>query len=105
MTTLGIGVDGGVRRIASTYEVRGMREKLTSYDNATVGSGSVAGDVQSTYNDFGQIIHDYQAHGGAVNTSTTPKVQYCYANGSAKPIRPATITYPDGRAKLQTPAV
>ena len=29
-TTLGTGVDGGVRRIATSYEVRGMREKITS---------------------------------------------------------------------------
>ena len=61
VTTLGTGVDGAVRRIASTVEVRGMREKITSYDNATVGSGSVVNEVQFAYNDFGQITHDYQA--------------------------------------------
>ena len=32
-----------------------------------------------------------------MNTSTTPKVQYGYANGSADTIRPTTLTYPDGR--------
>jgi YD repeat-containing protein len=32
-----------------------------------------------------------------VNTSTTPKVQYGYASGSANTIRPTAITYPDGR--------
>ena len=41
-TTLGTGVDGGVRRIASSYEVRGMREKISSWNAETVGSGSVA---------------------------------------------------------------
>jgi len=97
VTTLGTGVDSAVRRIASTFEVRGMREKITSYDNATVGSGSVVNEVQFAYNDFGQVTHDYQAHGGAVNTSTTPKVQYGYASGSSNTIRPTTITYPDGR--------
>ena len=30
-------------------------------------------------------------------TSTTPKVQYDYANGSANTIRPTTLTYPNGR--------
>ena len=39
VTTLGTGVDGAVRRIATTFEVRGMREKITSYNNDTVGSG------------------------------------------------------------------
>jgi RHS repeat-associated protein len=97
VTTLGTGVDNAVRRIASTFEVRGMRERLTSYDNATVGSGSVVNEVQFTYSDFGQITHDYQAHSSAVNTSTTPEVQYGYASGSENTIRPTTITYPDGR--------
>ena len=96
-TTLGTGVDGGVRRISTTFEVRGMREKITSWNSETVGSGSVVNEVQFGYNDFGQISHDYQAHGGTVNTSTTPKVEYDYANGSANTIRPTTITYANGR--------
>ena len=86
-----------IKRIASTYDVRGLREDLTSYDNATVGSGTIVNDVQFAYNDFSQLTADYQAHGGAVNTSTTPKVQYAYANGSDNTIRPTTLTYPDGR--------
>jgi len=32
-----------------------------------------------------------------VNTSTTPKVQYAYADGSANTIRPTSVTYPNGR--------
>jgi hypothetical protein len=32
-----------------------------------------------------------------VNTSTSPKVQYAYANGSANTIRATSLTYPDGR--------
>lgn len=48
-TTLGDGVDGGARRIATTYEVRGMRAKITSYDNAAVGSGSVVNQTQFSY--------------------------------------------------------
>lgn len=53
--------------------------------------------MQSTYNDFGQVSVQYQAHAGAVNTGTTPKVQYSYANGSDNTIRPTAITYPNGR--------
>lgn len=80
-----------------SYEVRGMRENLTSYDNSSVGSGSIVNDVEFAYNDFSQLTHDYQAHGGAVNTSTSPKVQYGYASGSANTVRPTSMTYPDGR--------
>ena len=97
ITTLGSGVDGAVRRLATRYEVRGMRFKLSSYDNATVGSGSLVNEVQFAYNDFGQLIADYQSHSGAVNTGSTPKVQYGYANGSANTIRPTSLTYPNGR--------
>src|SRR5206468_9783399 len=67
------------------------------YNNATVGLGSVVNDVQFAYNNFGQLITEYQAHSGAVNTSTSPKVQYAYADGSANHVRRTSITYPDGR--------
>lgn len=97
VTTLGSGVDGAVRRISSTYEVRGMRESVTSYDNATVGSGSIVNDTMFTYNSFGQLTADYQSHSGSVNTGSSPKVQYAYASGSANTIRPTTVTYPNGR--------
>lgn len=97
ITTLGSGVDGAVRRISTTYEVRGMKEKLTSYDNATVGSGSIDNEVSFAYDDFRQVSVDYQEHEGAVNTTTSPKLQYGYATGSDNTVRPTTLTYPDGR--------
>jgi hypothetical protein len=88
VTAQGSGLDDAVLRIATTYEVRGMRERLTSYDDPTVGSGAVVNEVLLTYNDFGQVERDYQAHDGAVNTSTSPKVEYGYADGSDNTIRP-----------------
>jgi len=97
VTTLGTNIDGAVRRLSRIYDVRGMLEKATSYDNATVGSGSIVNEVQFTYNDFGQVENDYQSHSGPVNTGTTPKVAYTYANGSANHIRRTKITYPNGR--------
>ena len=90
-------MDGAVLRVSQTYEVRGMVQGITSYDNATVGSGSVVNDALFEYNDFSQLENEYQSHSGAVNTSTTPAVQYAYADGSANTIRPTSITYPDGR--------
>jgi len=97
ITTIGTGVDDAIRRIEMTYEVRGMRQTLTSYDNPTVGNGNVVNEVQFAYNEFSQLVTDYQAHEGAVSTSTTPKVQYGYADGSDNTIRPVSMTYPNGR--------
>lgn len=77
--------------------MRGLRQALTSYDNPSTGSGNVVNDVRFAYNEFGQLIADYQAHDGAVNTSTTPKVQYGYADGSANTVRSTSMTYPNGR--------
>ena len=97
VTALGSGVDGAVRRIATTYDILSRREKITSYDNPTVGSGSIVNEVQFAYDDFGQLVTEYQEHGGAVNTSTSLKVGYSYADGSSNTIRMTKMTYPDGR--------
>ena len=56
-----------------------MPSKLTSYDNATVGSGAVVNEVQFAYNGFAQRTRDYQSHAGSVNLSSTPQVQLTYA--------------------------
>ena len=97
ITTVGTGIDTAVLRISSTYEVRGMKQNLTSYDNATVGSGSIVNDVQFAYNSYWQLVADYQSHSGAVHVSTTPNVQYAYADGSANTVRPMDLIYPNGR--------
>ena len=97
ITTVGTDVDTAILRIALTYEVRSLVKNITSYDNGTVGSGSVVNDVQRAYNSFSQLTIEYQSHSGAVNVSTTPDVQYAYADGSANTIRPASLTYPDRR--------
>jgi hypothetical protein len=74
-------IDQTVKRLGRSYEVRGMLQKITSYDNATVGSGTILNEVQESYNSFGQLVAEYQNHSGAVDTSTTPKVQYGYDSG------------------------
>src|SRR4029077_1429220 len=50
-------------------------------------------------NGLDQLITEYQAHSGAVNTSTSPKVQYAYNElaGSANNSRLTSMTYPNGR--------
>jgi len=97
VTTLGTGVDASVRRLSTAYDVRGQVFQSTSYDNATVGSGSILNQVQKSYNDFQQLVTEYQSHGGAVNTMSTPKVQYTFADGSDNTIRPLGMVYPNGR--------
>ena len=99
VTTVGTGVDDAVLRLSTTYEVRGMVQTLTSWNDASISSGDAVNQCQFVYNDFEQLIADYQEHDGMVNVSTTPVVQYTYADGSANTIRPTTLVYPNGRVQ------
>lgn len=96
VTTLGSGVDGAVRRIETAYDGQGNAYLVTSYDAAS--GGSVVNQVQRAFNGLGQLVTEYQEHGGAVNTSTSPKVQYAYSemSGGANHSRPTSMTYPSG---------
>jgi hypothetical protein len=63
-------------------------------------SGSnIVNQVKRAYNGFGQLTREWQSHAGAVNTSTTPSVQYAYSemSGGANHSRLVSMTYPDGR--------
>jgi len=97
VTTPGTGVDTTVLRLSTTYEVRGMVQTLTSWDNASVTEGNAVNQCLFVYNNFSQLIADYQEHSGEVNTETTPVVQYTYADGSNNTIRPTALIYPNGR--------
>ena len=97
VTILGSGVDGDCRRIATEFDVLGRKTKITSYDNPTVGSGSIVNELAFVYDDFGQLVTEYQEHGGAVNISTSLKVQYAYEDGADNNVRLTKMTYPDGR--------
>jgi len=101
ITTLGSGVDGAVRRTSTTYEVRGLVEKVSTYDNATVGSGNVVNEVVREYNDVGVPAREYQEHDGAKDANTL-YVGYNYdetASGGefTKGLRPKSVHYPNGR--------
>ena len=101
VTTLvaGAGIDGAVRRLQTAYDAGGRAYLFTSYNAAS--GGTVVNQVQRTYDGLGQLVAEYQEHSGAVNTSTTPKVQYAYsfnpASGGANSSRLASMTYPNGR--------
>ena len=96
VVTLAAGIDGAVRRIATTYNNRGLATKVTSFDNAAVGSGSVVNEVERVYNAFNQMTEDRQEHDGAVDGSTL-KVAYAYADASANTVRRTSVTYPSGK--------
>jgi len=97
VTTVGEGVDDAVLRLSTTYEVRGMVETLTSWNDADVNSGNAVNQCLFVYDDFQQLIADYQEHDGEVDPETTPVVQYGYEDGSNNTIRSTTLTYPNGR--------
>ena len=96
VTTLGTGVDGGVRRLETAYDGQGNAYLLTSYD--AVSGGNIVNQVKREFNGLGQLIAEWQSHSGAV-TGSTPKVQYAYSEmaGGANHSRPTSVTYPNGR--------
>ena len=96
VTTLGTGVDGSVRRIEYAYDGQGNQYLITTYDAAS--GGSIVNQVQREFNGLGQMTVEYQQSGGAVNPSTSPKVQYTYDEmpSGADQSRLTSITYPDG---------
>ena len=75
---LGAGVNGRVRRIATTYDQRGRQSSITSYTHPCVGGGTIVNQVVTAYNDLNQVVAEYQAHQGAVDMQSTPAVQYVY---------------------------
>ncbi|MEZ6129138.1 MAG: RHS repeat domain-containing protein [Planctomycetaceae bacterium] len=98
VTTLGSGVDGAVRRITTSYEVRGMKATVTSWNDASVTSGNVVNEAQFTYNDFGQLP-DYPVAFRHSERDEHASVQYGFASGADNTIKPS-LTYPDGREIL-----
>ena len=96
VTTLGNGVDGAVQRIDTAYDTQGNAYLLSSY--ASLTATTPVNQVQRVYNGLGQLITEYQEHGGAVNTSTSAKVQYTYTEMSGgNHSRLTSIVYPNGR--------
>jgi hypothetical protein len=86
-----------VLRIQTAYDALGNPYLTTSYNAAT--GGSIVNQVQDVFNGLDQLVQEYQSHSGAVNTSTTPSVQYAYTElaGGANNSRLVSLTYPNGR--------
>ncbi len=94
VTTLGSGVDGSVRRIDVAYDTLGNATLITSY--ADTAGTQIVSQIKREYNGLGQLTAEYQATTGAVNTASTPKVQYSYSDVSTGS-RLLSMTYPTGR--------
>jgi RHS repeat-associated protein len=95
-STLGSGVDGSIRLITTSYTTLGNPYLTTSYN--AVSGGSIVNQVEDVYNGLDQLTQEYQSVSGAVNTSTTPSVQYIYSlmASGANNSRLTEIIYPDG---------
>jgi YD repeat-containing protein len=88
---LGSGVDGAVRRLDTAYDTGGRPYLFTSYSDLA-GTATV-NQVQRWFNGLGQLIKEYQAHTGAVNTGSTLNVQYAYSpvSSTANYSRPTSM--------------
>ncbi|MCE9554457.1 MAG: autotransporter-associated beta strand repeat-containing protein [Planctomycetes bacterium] len=97
VSTLGSGVDGAARRIGMNYDTAGRVFQITSYGDSA--GTTVVNQVERHYNGLSQLTAEYQEHSGAVNTTTSPVVQYAYSEmtGGANHSRATSMTYPDGR--------
>jgi RHS repeat-associated protein len=93
-----VNVDATVVQLQTAYNGIGQPYLFTSLD----ANGNVVNQVQDVFNGLGQPVREYQSHSGAVNTSSTPSVQYAYtqmANGASyvNNSRLTSMTYPNGR--------
>jgi hypothetical protein len=82
------------------YDGQGNAYLFTSYSDT--GGTTIVNQVQRSFNGYGQLTQEWQAHGGAVNTSISPSVQYGYGvlgqgNTNGNQSRLTSITYPNGR--------
>ena len=98
VTTLAGGVDSSVRRISTSYTVDGQVSAITSYNSATVGSGSVVNEIKYEYDANGLLAKEYQPPSGAVTTSSK-YIGYSYdATKSGelftKRLRQTSLRYP-----------
>ena len=86
-------IDTSIVKHATSYTALGLPFLQTSYD----GPNAVVNQIENLYNGFGNLVTQYQEHSGAVNTSTSQKVQYAFAEGSGNTDRQISMTYPNGR--------
>jgi hypothetical protein len=102
VTTLAGGFDGQVRRITTAYDDRGMVSTVTSYDNATPGSGSAVNQVRSSYDGWANLTTFEADPDSTIGSSGIPvkSVSYTYATATTgrNTIRRTGVTLPGSTA-------
>ncbi len=83
VTTLASGVDGAVRRVSTTYKLRGQREKITSYDSGTAGT-------YASFDRFGRVVQQLWYDYGA--STNRDKFTYGYDRASNRLYRENTLS-------------
>jgi len=101
VTTLGTGVDGGIRAIGGDFDSLGRLTSVISYEDSN--ATTAANEVVLEYNSLGLLDKEYQEHDGAKDVNT-PYVQYNYDANDAnsdgvydKAMRLVSVRYPNGR--------
>jgi RHS repeat-associated protein len=92
VTAFGSGINDTIEKLVWGYDNRG---RLARGSSLAKTSGTILNEVYREFNDFNQTTYEYQEHGGAVNTGTSLKVGYGWANGSSNTIRQTGFTYPN----------
>ena len=94
------GVNATVQSIATDYDNMGRVWTVTSYPG-TGGTGTAVNQVEDSYNGWGILADEWQNPDGQVNPSSSPAVQYTYADGAsgdvAAYLRLEQVTYPSGQ--------
>ncbi|MBX3322247.1 MAG: hypothetical protein KF757_04580 [Phycisphaeraceae bacterium] len=94
-----------VLRISTTYLPRGLVEKVTQYNDASPGSGSVLDEVLYDYDDWGMVGSITQDHDSAVASGGTQyTVSYTYTklaqSGGRRAVNLLSMTLPDSTVVL-----
>ncbi|MBX3363099.1 MAG: hypothetical protein KF705_16890, partial [Phycisphaeraceae bacterium] len=95
-TTIASGFDATVKRISTTYDSLGRTELVTSWDNATPGSGSVLNEVKNGFDGWGNLTSFKQDPDSAVGGSGFYEVSYSIAKaataGTRQTLRRSSMT-------------
>ena len=92
---------GAIRSIGTTYNDMGRVRTVTSYAGASGPGSTIVNQVEDAYDGWGNLTKEWQAPGGAVDTSGPATVEYDYADGAtgtvAAYLRLGDVIYPNAR--------